>query len=246
MLIHEVANRLKISKRTIRHYEQIGLIKVQVNEDNGYRNYTEEQVQQLEQIVYYRSLHVALKEIQQLLQATPEQVKIYLQKHLEQLITEQQQLTNVIEQLQKTIRVMEDDKMENDFEQVKSEWIAENEKQYGEEIRERHGEDSVMATYGKVKGMTEEQYEAAQQLEQTLFSRLAEAMKEESNELHLEIAELHKRWLSFYWPKYTRQAHLGLAQMYIADERFTQYYDSKVGDGATQLLYDAIALYSLQ
>lgn len=247
MLIHEVANKLKISKRTIRHYEQIGLIDVTVNEENGYRNYSDSNMKQLQEIVYFRSLNITLKDIALLLEATAEQLKVYLQQHLQQLLQEQEQLASIIIQLQNTIQLMEDGEMaQKGFEQQKEQWLANNEAQYGEEIRERHGEESVMATYGKIKGMTEEQYEAAQQLEATLFERLQEAMEDESNDLHLEIAELHKRWLSFYWPKYKKQAHVGLAQMYVADERFTQYYDTKAGDGATQLLFEAIMLYSQQ
>ena len=247
MLIHEVANKLKISKRTIRHYEQIGLIDVTVNEENGYRNYSDTDMKQLQKIVFFRSLNITLKDIALLLEATSEQLKVYLQQHLQQLLQEQEQLASIITQLQKTIQSMEDEEMaQNGFEQQKEQWLANNEAQYGEEIRERHGEESVMATYGKIKGMTEEQYEAAQQLETTLFERLQEAMEDESNDLYLEIAEVHKRWLSFYWPKYTKQAHVGLAQMYVADERFTRYYDTKAGDGATQLLFEAIMLYSQQ
>lgn len=246
MLIHEIAKQLQISKRTVRHYEQIGLLEVKINEENGYRNYSEQQLKQLQEIVYYRSLNIALKDIRQLLQASNEQIKDFLQQHLKTLLVEQQQLTTIIQQVQTTIKVMEEDKMSNDFEQVKQGWISKNEAQYGKEIRERHGEESVMATYGKLKDMTEEQFEAAQQLEQTLFERLTEAMADDSNELYLEIGELHKRWLSFYWPKYTKQAHVGLAQMYVLDERFTAYYDEKVGDGATQLLFDAITQYSKQ
>ena len=247
MLIHEVANKLKISKRTIRHYEQIGLIDVTVNEENGYRNYSDIDMKQLQKIVYFRSLNITLKDIALLLEATSEHLKVYLQQHLQQLLQEQEQLASIITQLQKTIQSMEDEEMaQKGFEQQKEQWLANNEAQYGEEIRERHGEESVMATYGKIKGMTEEQYEAAQQLETTLFERLQEAMEDESNDLYLEIAEVHKRWLSFYWPKYTKQAHVGLAQMYVADERFTRYYDTKAGDGATQLLFEAIMLYSQQ
>lgn len=33
--------------------------------------------------------------------------------------------------------------------------------------------------------------------------------------------KLNKEWLSYYWPKYNKEAHVGLAEMYINDERFT-------------------------
>ena len=97
-----------------------------------------------------------------------------------------------------------------------------------------------------VKNMTEEQYEAAQQLEKMLLERLGEAMEEgdPTSELALEVAELHKRWLSFYWPKYTKEAHLGLAQIYLADERFITYYDSRVAQNATQFLTACIAHFT--
>ena len=97
-----------------------------------------------------------------------------------------------------------------------------------------------------VRNMTEEQYNAAQQLENMLLQRVREGMEAGSttSELAAEVAELHKRWLSFYWPKYTKEAHAGLAQMYMADQRFIDYYDSRVGPDATQFLTDCIAYYT--
>ena len=53
------------------------------------------------------------------------------------------------------------------------------------------------------------------------------------------IAQLHKKWLSFTWPKYYLQAHKGLAQMYVCDERFTKYYDRAV-PGCAEFLKNAV------
>ena len=58
-----------------------------------------------------------------------------------------------------------------------------------------------------------------------------------------EVADLHRRWLSFYWDGYTKEAHAGLAQMYVDDPRFTAYYDTK-RPGASVFLRDAIAIYT--
>ena len=244
MFIQEVAKRVNISKRTIRYYEELGLIEVHTNKNNGYRVYDEAQINVLQQIKYWRSLKVPLKDMQQLLKSENTKVLLYLEAHMKNLQLEQQQLHDVIEQIKMTLKKLEDIVMSSQFEQEKQQWIEKNEAQYGEEIRQRHGEESVMASYGKLKELTEEQQQAAQGLELTLFERLKEAMEEETPELMLEIAEVHKRWLSFYWPKYTKQAHVGLAQLYVTDERFTSYYDEAVGDGATMLLYEAIEAYS--
>lgn len=85
-----------------------------------------------------------------------------------------------------------------------------------------------------------------QQLEQQMFERLAEAMKlgDTTSDIAMEVAELHKRWLNFTWKEYSKEAHAGLAQMYIADERFTAYYDERGETGAAQFLHDAIIAYT--
>lgn len=57
------------------------------------------------------------------------------------------------------------------------------------------------------------------------------------------LAELHKKWLSIYWDKYSKEAHAGVAQMYVCDERFKEYYD-KHGEGLAEFLRDAIVEYT--
>lgn len=59
-----------------------------------------------------------------------------------------------------------------------------------------------------------------------------------------QVFELHKDWLAQSWGTYSSSAHLGLAQMYIADERFTKYYDDRVAIGATVMLEKIIHYYA--
>ena len=56
------------------------------------------------------------------------------------------------------------------------------------------------------------------------------------------IAALHREWLSFTWPSYSPQAHAGLAEMYVVDERFTAYYEAWA-PGAAEFLRDAIKAF---
>ena len=57
-----------------------------------------------------------------------------------------------------------------------------------------------------------------------------------------EAVKLHKKWLSFYG-NYPKEAHLGLGQMYVADERFKDFYERNVTKGAAEFLRDAIAIF---
>mgnify|MGYP002513692382 CR=1 FL=1 len=61
--IKELAELSGVSARTLRYYDQIGLLKPERQEDNGYRLYGEAQVDRLQQILFYRQLGMPLEEI---------------------------------------------------------------------------------------------------------------------------------------------------------------------------------------
>ena len=83
-------------------------------------------------------------------------------------------------------------------------------------------------------------------LGENILNQLSVAMKshDPQGELAQEVAKMHHRWLMYTWPSYSKEAHAGLAQMYVADERFTSYYDDAIGKGAAQFLCDAILFYT--
>ena len=248
MLINELVKLSGVSTRTLRYYDEIGLLKPSHVKENGYRKYSQDEIDRLQQILFYRALDFKLDEIKTLLNNPNYQVKDALLKQQFLLKKKRTNLDYLIDTIEKTISSMEGEitmTNEQKFEVFKNKLIEENEQQFGKEIREKYEEEQVVASYGKLKDMTEEQYEAMQRLEQQLFQRLKEAMETNnaSSEVAMEAAELHKRWLSFYWAKYSKEAHIGLAQMYMNDEHFISYYDSRVGEGATQFLHDAITVY---
>lgn len=251
LYIKELSKLSGVSERTLRYYDEIGLLSPARVHTNGYREYDDENLNLLQQILFYRELGFHLTEIKEMVHAKDYDMKQALREQHKLLQQKRDYLDGLIATVDQTINAMEEGiKMTNEqkFDVFKQQMIDENERQYGKEIREQHGEQSVMASYGKLKEMTEEQFGAATQLEQMLFERLQEAMEigDATNDLALEVAELHKRWLSFYWPKYTKAAHSGLAHMYVVDERFTKYYDTRVGAGATQFLHDSIQQFTQQ
>lgn len=61
--ISEVAKSFKVSTRTLRYYEQIGLLKSTKKEGYAYRAYDKESILRLQQIIILRGLHIPLKQI---------------------------------------------------------------------------------------------------------------------------------------------------------------------------------------
>lgn len=249
MYIHELAKLSGITTRTLRYYDEIGLLIPEKRRDTGYRIYHQQHIDRLQQILFYRELDMPLDQIKDILNAEGfEQLKS-LRQHQDALLLKKQYINGLLETVTKTIESIEDGLTmtnEEKFEGFKQQIINENERYYGEEIRNKYGEGSVLGTYSLVRNMTEEQYQTMQAIEGTLLASLQEAMKEgnPASELALEAAEHHKQWLSFYWPKYTKEAHVGLAQMYMEDQRFIEYYDSRVAPGATQFLTACIVHYA--
>ncbi|OCS88265.1 MerR family transcriptional regulator [Caryophanon tenue] len=245
--IKQLADLSGVTTRTLRHYDAIGLFQPTSYSDAGYRLYAPEQTLVLQQILLYRDMGLSLPQIQAFITDEQFSLEQALQNHYVALQQQAKQLEQKMHTVEKTLQYIKGEvtmTQHEQFEGFKKQQIEQNEQAYGQEIRQKYGEESVMAAYGKMKDMTEVQYEAAQRLESQVFSLLRDMLVAQDDETMLEIAELHKRWLSMYWPKYTTVAHAGLASMYIADERFTAYYDERAGVGATQLLYEAIMRYT--
>ncbi|WP_242654038.1 MerR family transcriptional regulator [Klenkia soli] len=67
--IGEVAERIGLSLRTIRHYEEVGLAVPSARSEGGFRLYTEDDVERLRVIMQMKPLGFSLEEMRELLQA---------------------------------------------------------------------------------------------------------------------------------------------------------------------------------
>jgi len=202
----------------------------------------------LQQILFYRELDVPLEQIQAIVHS-PNFDKIKaLQEHYQNLIDKQKQLELLIKNVAKTIasqegRITMSDKEK--FEGFKQKMMEENEVKYGEEIRKKYGDDVVNESNEKMKNMTQSDYEEVSRLTEEVIQELIQAFKQgdPAGEKAQKAVQLHKKWLMYYWHEYNKEAHVGLANMYVEDERFKAYYD-KYQPGLAVFLRDAIKIYA--
>lgn len=237
-----------ISTRTLRYYDEINLLSPARINSSGYRIYGEPEINKLQQILFYRELGVSLESIKNIVSASSFDGVSALKEHHKKLLEKREQINRLIANVEKTISVTEGrTTMSNKekFEGFKNKIIDENEKKYGKEIRKKYGNDTVERSNQRIKNMSEEQYKEVIDLEKTMFAKIKIALEagDPTSELAQEVADLHCKWLSFYWDSYSKEAHAGLAQMYVDDERFTAYYD-KEQPGTAKFLRDAIFYYT--
>ncbi|RII36058.1 MerR family transcriptional regulator [Clostridium chromiireducens] len=246
--VQKLSKLTGISTRTIRYYDEIEILKPARINSSGYRIYSQKEVNRLQQILFYKELGVDLDSIKKILLSPSFNNSNALKEHREKLLAKRQQLDILIANVDKTIASTEGSIIMSDkekFEGFKQNMIDKNEKKYGKEIRSKYGDNAVNESNKKFKNMSKEQYEELEQLGAKVIDTLKDAFatNDPSSELAQKAADLHRQWLTYSWSEYSKEAHAGLAQMYVDDERFTAYYD-KYQPGLSAFLRDAIFIYT--
>ncbi len=237
-----------ISTRTLRYYDEIGILKPARINSSGYRIYGHNEVDRLQQILFYRQLGVKLGDIKKIIDAPSFDGLQALKSHLEKLLDNKKQLELLIRNVEKTIAFKEGRLEMTDkekFEGFKKKLVDENEKKYGAEIRDKYGDEAVNESNQRMLNMTTQQYAQYEALGEEIIKTLKQAYAtgDPAGELAQKTADLHRQWLGFTWRNYSKEAHANLARMYVEDGRFKAFYDKKLPGGA-EFLRDAILVYT--
>ena len=95
--IKQAAQWSGVTVRTLHYYDQIGLLKPQVVGENGYRYYSQENLQTLQQILFFRELQFPLKEIIKIIHQPDFDRKKAMQEHRKLLILQKERLERLIQ-----------------------------------------------------------------------------------------------------------------------------------------------------
>lgn len=249
--VQALARLTGVTGRTLRWYDAIGLLPPLRTTQAGYRIYGPEQVDRLQQILFYRALGLSLDEIKAVLDDPHFDRQAALQSHLRALQARREELDGLIQAVERTLL---DEKGEiamtdqEKFAALKKQAVRENEEKYGDEVREKYGAGELETSNRAVLDMDEETWSAWKALDEELRLALEEAVQageDPAGEEGQRIAALHARWLSYTIRRYDPARHAGIAQLYVADERFTAYYDGRV-PGCARFLRDAVVAYTGQ
>ena len=244
---NKLAKMSGVSARTLRWYDEIGLLKPVRVASSGYRIYGQDELDMLQQILFYRELSFPLEEIKKLMSAPDYDREQAFISHLAELHIKRERIDTLINNVAKSIAAMKGETTMSDqekFEGLKQSLIDENERKYGAEIREKYGDAAVDESNAKLKGLTQEQYDEGERLRIEMETALKVAFDDgdPAGELAQKACDLHRQWLCVFYPKYSKEYHMGLGEMYVADERFRANYD-KLAPGCTEFLRDAINTY---
>lgn len=242
--INEVAKFAGVSTRTLRYYDEIGLLKPASFSESNYRYYSQKEVDLLQQILFFKELGYRLTEIKAILQDKDFNLLHSLEKQKLELVKEKQKIDVLLKTINQTIQHHKGDyymSNQDKFNGLKEKMIQENEEKYGQELRDKYGDKEMEESYQKLRKLSKYEFQKADKLGKDILELLGKIYQ--SNDIYsLEaknLASMHQEWIKIYWTSYSRDAHIGLCEMYLSDERFRAYYD-KVGVGATEFLVNVV------
>lgn len=244
--ISDVARATGTTSRTLRHYDDIGLLKPAFIGDNGYRYYGQDELLRLQQILLYRESGMPLADIREVLggRLDPETA---LRGQLHRLRQEQRRLIAMERTILRTLdnlrehRIM---KLEEIFEgfdpKQQAEWEQEIIGKYGDQARA-----SIEEGYRKMASWTPEDAQGTMRLWQEALSDAASAMQqgaEPGDEASQGAIRKHIDFISQFWTP-SREAYLGLGETYVNDERFPAQFEA-VAPGLAAFFREAMTLYA--
>ncbi|MFC6333476.1 MerR family transcriptional regulator [Paenibacillus septentrionalis] len=240
MNIKQVADLAKISVRTLHHYDEIGLLIPDHVTESGYRQYSENNLQTLQHILFFKELGFSLKEIRRILHSPDFDTFEALHLQRRSLLAKREQLDKMIATIDRTIANV---KGENQMSiEEKFDGLQWDHNPYEQEAREKWGDQAVDDSNQRIGKLSKEQKTEIEQQWQEIYTSFAARIGTPVDSE--ETMALTKRWYELLnqFGSYSYDAFIGLGQMYVLDERFTKNID-RYGEGLAQYLSEAMAYW---
>jgi DNA-binding transcriptional MerR regulator len=244
--IQQVARLAGTTSRTLRHYDDIGLLPPSRIGHNGYRYYDEAALIRLQRVLLLRELGLGLPQIHQVIEAEADEAAA-LETHLALLRAEQDRLARRIAAVQHTI----------DSLQGRGKLMAKNmfdgfdHTVHQDEVEQRWGKEAYARSDAWWRGLGKDGQEdwklRMKDLGNDWIAAARDAGITPDSPQAQDLARRHVQWLTGIpgTPAAepggdTKGYVMGLAEMYVADERFAANYGGIEG---ASFVRDALRIY---
>ncbi|GGX79081.1 MerR family transcriptional regulator [Streptomyces anandii] len=243
--IAEVARMSGVTSRTLRHYDEIGLLRPARTGGNGHRHYDEAGLLRLQQILLMRELGLGLREIAAVLERQVDQVAA-LREHHGRLLAERDRLDVLAATVGRTIAELERDKDSDMAEISRPENLFEgfDTARYEAAARERWPQEAVQAGHF-ADTLTDSDVARLQQEATAAMVRMAKAMAAGAPVTDPAVqteVDTHYRAICRMWTP-NAAAYKALGQTYVEDAQWREAYD-RVAVGLAAYQRDAMAVYA--
>jgi DNA-binding transcriptional MerR regulator len=237
-----VAALTGVSVRTLHHYDHIGLVVPSVRTPAGYRGYTDADIERLHLVLVYRSVGMPLDEIRTLLDDPGADELDHLRRQHALLLEQADRLQHTIKAVEELMNAHRQGIRLTAEEQIEIFGTTAFSEEYAAEAEERWGEtDAWKQSQQRVSRFSKDDWIAIKAEGDALVDALAQAKRGGVQPGSVEANELAARHRASIERFYdcSDEMHRNLVEMYLADERFTRYYDD-VEPGLAQFVHDIV------
>ena len=233
--IKEAAELSGVSVKTLYHYDKIGLL-VPVKSENGYRTYSQEDLERLQVILYYKYLGFSLDQIAELLAEEKSNLLPHFTRQLDYLTQERKRLDT----LQKTIQEQKGERKMT-IEEKFTGFSYQDTQKYQQEAVEKYGQEVMDQALERQKGREEEATRAFNQVFQALAKNLQAGLPVTASENQDQAAKLLDA-IRTYGFDCSIEVFGHIGKGYVYNPEFKENID-KFGAGTAQYTSDVIAFY---
>ena len=229
LTVGQTAALVGVSVRTLHHWDEIGLVVPSARSWAGYRLYGPDDVARIHRVLVYRETGMTLAEVARVLDDPGADAEAHLVRQRELLRARIAHLTRMLRAVD---TMMERNSMgENLTPQQQAEILgAEWDPAWQEEAEERWGDSDEWAQAAARKAaMTRQDWARVAEETEALETDLANAMREgvvPGSERANALAERHRASID-RWFDTTYAKQVLIARGYVANSRFTAYYDKR-------------------
>ena len=237
-----VAALTGVSVRTLHHYDHIGLVVPSVRTPAGYRGYTDADIERLHLVLVYRSVGMPLDEIRTILDDSVRDVLEHLRRQHDVAAGAGRRLQHTIKAVEELMNAHRNGIQLTAEEQVEIFGTTAFGEEYAAEAEERWGDtDAWKQSQQRVSQFTKQDWMQIKAEGDALLAALAQAKRDGVVPGSAEADELAARHRASIERFYDcgDEMHRNLVEMYLADERFTRYYDD-VEPGLAQFVHDIV------
>ncbi|PZG00015.1 MerR family transcriptional regulator [Micromonospora deserti] len=240
--VGQVAKVAGITVRTLHHYDEIGLLSPTGRSPAGYRRYDDADLERLQHIRYYRELGFPLEEIAAILDDPASDPAAHLRRQHELLTVRIRRLQEMVTAIEFAMEASKLNIPLNPQERFEVFGDADPDA-YAEEAEQRWGGiEAYRESNRRVARYTKEDWLRIKAENEDWGRRFAEVMSSGApadSPQAMELAEEHRQLISRGFYECSYEIHTGLADMYVGDPRFTEYYE-KIRPGMATYLSEAI------
>ena len=246
MSVKEFAALCGVSARTLRYYDEIGLLKpAAVDKYSGYRFYDGNSLVRMQEILFYRELDFSLKSISDILSSPDYDRRKAMEEQKRLLTLKKQRLERLIEALE-TAETSEQGGIIMNFEAFDNSAYEAALREYAAEAKDKWGKTEAYSEYEKKS----RNYSGDKQSEiisamDGIIAEFANCLKKgetPDSKTALDLVKGGQDFITENYYKCTDEILSGLGKMYTADERFRKNID-RHGEGTADFMSRAIAAY---